>query len=199
VRGDLTGHWSSPADRPVCPRLQTFYCAAVNRGLGSMPCENVFPPPETARNQCRSTPIRPSEHIFAVSSLESTRAQPRATLSDLERSRDVHDSTRSSRPGRHQERLDADDVHHAREVVGEHVQRHLGRHLRQRLHQKARRPHTHLQRAERMFDRLAASTHRIRIFVQARLHGIDNVLVLPPLDAALRHRPCPNRSPSNKR
>jgi hypothetical protein len=37
-----------------------------------------------------------------------------------------------------------------------------------------------LQRAERMFDRLAASTHCIRIFVQARLHGVDNVLVLPP-------------------
>jgi hypothetical protein len=34
-----------------------------------------------------------------------------------------------------------DDVHHAREVVGEHVPRHLGRHLRQRLHQKVRRPH----------------------------------------------------------
>jgi hypothetical protein len=29
-----------------------------------------------------------------------------------------------------------------------------------------------------MLDRLAASTHRIRIPVQARLHGIDNVLVL---------------------
>src|SRR6202158_5758654 len=37
-----------------------------------------------------------------------------------------------------------------------------------------------------MLNRLAASTHRIRIFVQARLHGIDNVLVLPPPDAALR-------------
>jgi hypothetical protein len=37
-----------------------------------------------------------------------------------------------------------------------------------------------------MLDRLAASTHRIRIFVQARLHGVDNVLVLPPRDAALR-------------
>jgi hypothetical protein len=35
-------------------------------------------------------------------------------------------------------------------------------------------------------SREAASTHRIRIFVQARLHGIDNVLVLPPPDAALR-------------
>src|ERR1700688_1449648 len=37
-----------------------------------------------------------------------------------------------------------------------------------------------------MLDRLATSTHRIRILVQARLHGIDNVLVLPPLDATLR-------------
>src|SRR5258708_9221202 len=94
--------------------------------------------------------------------------------------------TRSSSPDRREERFDTDDVHHAREVVGEHMQRHLGRHLRQRLHQKVRRPHPHLQRAKRMLDRLAASTHCIRISVQARLHGIDNVLVLPPLDATLR-------------
>ena len=50
---------------------------------GSRPCENAFPPPRTARNQGRSTSTRPSEHILAVWSLESTRAQPRATLSDL--------------------------------------------------------------------------------------------------------------------
>ena len=37
-----------------------------------------------------------------------------------------------------------------------------------------------------MLDRLAASTHRIRICVEPRLHGFDNVLVLPPRDAALR-------------
>src|SRR5664279_5060863 len=37
-----------------------------------------------------------------------------------------------------------------------------------------------------MLNRLAASTHRIRIFVQARLYGVDNVLVLPPRDATLR-------------
>ena len=29
-------------------------------------------------------------------------------------------------PHRHHERLDTDDVHDAREIVGEHVQRHLG-------------------------------------------------------------------------
>jgi hypothetical protein len=47
-----------------------------------------------------------------------------------ERSHGAHYSTRFSRPDRHQERFDADDVHHAREVVGEYVQRHLGRHIR---------------------------------------------------------------------
>ena len=94
--------------------------------------------------------------------------------------------TRCSSPNRREERFDTDDVHHAREVVGEHVQRHLSRHFGQRLHQKVRRPHPHLQRAERMLDCLATSTHRVRILVQPRLHSIDNILVLPPLDATLR-------------
>src|SRR5665811_1980188 len=94
--------------------------------------------------------------------------------------------TRSSSPDRGQEWFDTDDVHNAREVVGKHVERHLSRHFGQRLHQKVRRPHPHLQRAKRMFDRLATSTHCIRISVQARLHSIDNILVLPPLDATLR-------------
>src|SRR6267154_2082069 len=51
--------------------------------FGSRPCENVFPPPKL--HATRRDPRRrdPSEHIFAVSSLESIRAQPRATLSDL--------------------------------------------------------------------------------------------------------------------
>ena len=57
--------------------------------------------------------------------------------------------TRSSSPDRREERFDTDDVHYAREVVGEHVQRHLSRHFGQRLHQKVRRPHPHLQRAAR--------------------------------------------------
>src|SRR5258707_8091299 len=93
---------------------------------------------------------------------------------------------RSSSPDRGEERFDTDDVHYAREVVGEHVQRHLSRYLRQRLHQKVRRTHPHLQRSKRMLDRLTTSTHCIRISVQARLHSINNILVLPPLDATLR-------------
>jgi hypothetical protein len=57
--------------------------SAPDVGIGSRPCENVFPPPKAARNQSRSTLTQPFEHIFAVASLESTLAQPRATLSEL--------------------------------------------------------------------------------------------------------------------
>src|SRR5450432_2930947 len=47
-------------------------------------CVNTFfPPPKTARSRGGSASTRRFEHIFAVASLESTRAQPRATLSDL--------------------------------------------------------------------------------------------------------------------
>src|SRR6266436_7099824 len=45
--------------------------------------ETFFVPPKTASNRARWTSTRPSEPIFAVSSLESIRAQPRAMLSDL--------------------------------------------------------------------------------------------------------------------
>src|SRR3977135_500016 len=51
-----------------------------------------------------------------------------------ERSYDAHNNTSSSRPDCHQERLDAADVHYAREVVGEYVQRHFGRDIGQLLH-----------------------------------------------------------------
>ena len=61
-----------------------------------------------------------------------------------------HHDTLPSSPDRSEERFNTDDDHHAREVVGEHVQRHLSRHFWQRLHQKVRRPHPHLQRAKRM-------------------------------------------------
>ena len=52
------------------------------------------------------------------------------------------------RPDRCHQWLDADDVHDARQIVGEHVQCHLAGNLRQRLHQKVRRAHPHLQCTE---------------------------------------------------
>src|SRR5258705_12938672 len=90
---------------------------------GSRQCKNVFPPPKTARNRERSASTRRSEQIFALSIPESTRAQARATLSDLN-DHMMRTSTSCSRSDCHQERLDADDVYYAREVVGEYVQRH---------------------------------------------------------------------------
>src|SRR6266540_71895 len=86
--------------------------------LGPGRVKTLYPPPKTARNQRRSTSTGPSKHIFAVSSLESTRAQPRATLSDL----NGHTARTTARAPHARiatrRRLDADDVHHAREVVG---------------------------------------------------------------------------------
>jgi hypothetical protein len=66
---------------------------------------------------CRIDPYR------SAMGLESLRAQPRAMLSDLN-GHTARNSTRSSSPDRGEERFDTDDVHHAREVVGEHVHRH---------------------------------------------------------------------------
>jgi predicted DNA-binding protein YlxM (UPF0122 family) len=63
-------------------------------------------------------------------------------------------------PDRCQERLYADDIHDAREIIGEYVQGHFGRNLRQALHQKMRRAHPHLERAEGMLSRLAAQAQR---------------------------------------
>jgi hypothetical protein len=45
------------------------------------------------------------------------------------------------RPHRGNQRRDAQDVHDAGEIVGEHVQRHLGAHAFQRLHQEVGRAH----------------------------------------------------------
>src|SRR6266481_908051 len=94
---------------------------------GSRLCKNVFPPPKTARNQGRSASTRWSEHIFALSGPESTWAQARATLSDLNghtmritaRAPYARIATRSG--------LMPTMFHYAREVVGEHVQRHFSR------------------------------------------------------------------------
>src|SRR5262249_1033484 len=39
-----------------------------------------------------------------------------------------------------------------------------------------------------MLDRLTARAHGTRIFVEPCLHGLDNLLVLPPRDATLSSR-----------
>jgi len=66
-----------------------------------------------------------------------------------------------------------DDVHDAREIVGEYAERHLGGNLWQRLHQEVRRAHVRLDRGEGMLDRLAALTHGLWIFIEPLLHRLD--------------------------
>ena len=65
-----------------------------------------------------------------------------------------------------EERLYPNDIHDAREIVGEHVQGHLGRNLGQSLHQKVGCSHPHLERAERMLGGLAAHAHRLRVRIE---------------------------------
>jgi hypothetical protein len=89
-----------------------------------------------------------------------------------------------SRPDRCQQRSCTDDIHDARQIVGEHAERHLARDLWQRLHQEMRRAHPHLERAEGMLNRLAPAAHGLGIVIQPLLHSFDNVLVLPPRDPA---------------
>jgi hypothetical protein len=45
-------------------------------------------------------------------------------------------------PYRSQQRLDADDIHHAGEVIAEHIQRHFCGDVLQSLHQEVRRAQT---------------------------------------------------------
>ena len=85
-------------------------------------------------------------------------------------------------PHRRQERLDADDVHDARQIVGQHMQCHLGGDPRQRLHQEVGCAHPGLDRAEGMLNRLAPLAHLLRMFVEPALHRLKNVLVLPSGD-----------------
>jgi hypothetical protein len=61
--------------------------------------------------------------------------------------------------GRH-ERLDAHNVHDAREIVSEHVQCHLAGHAWQRLHQEVGDSHPGLDLAEGM---LAAQLQKLKV------------------------------------
>ena len=91
----------------------------------------------------------------------------------------------ASHPHRRDERLHADDIHDASQIISEHVQRHLGRYILQPLHQEVCRAHAHLQRPERVFDCLAAAAHGLRIGVEALLRSFHDVLVLPTGDDAV--------------
>ena len=88
-------------------------------------------------------------------------------------------------PHRCQERSDAYDADDARQIVGQNMQRHFGGDHRQRLHQEVGCSHPGLDRAERVFDRLAPLPHLLWMLVEAALHRLKNVLMLPSGDPSL--------------
>ena len=65
----------------------------------------------------------------------------------------------------------ANDIHDAREIVGEHTERHFGDDLRQRFRQKVGRAHARFHRAERVLERLAANA---RLATSAMLRRLTN-------------------------
>ena len=76
------------------------------------------------------------------------------------------------RPHCRQQRLNAEDVHDACEIVGQYMQGHLGGHARNRLHQEVGCTHPH--------------AHRLRVLIETVLHGLEHVFVFPPCDPAFR-------------
>jgi hypothetical protein len=87
---------------------------------------------------------------------------------------------------RRHERLDADDIDDARQIVSQHVQRHLGGDLRKTLHQEVRRPHSHLQRAEGMFTVSRRWRMACGLLSRRLCTGFQHVLMFPTRDAQLR-------------
>jgi hypothetical protein len=82
--------------------------------------------------------------------------------------------TRSSSPDRHKDRFDTDDVHHAREVVGEHVQRHLGRQFWAAYSSESASP-PYPSSARQTDPRRSRGQYAcIRMLVQGRLHNINS-------------------------
>src|SRR3954452_748430 len=91
----------------------------------------------------------------------------------------------SGRQGSHQ-LVEPDEIEHPPEIVGERGQAEFGTNLLQSTHQKRALVHPLLDRAERVFDRLATSVENIRALRQSRLHPVQYCFVLKA-----RHRAKP--------
>src|SRR5262249_40883120 len=66
------------------------------------------------------------------------------------------------------------------------MQGHLGGNLWQAFHQEVGCPHPHLERGEGVFGGFAALAHGLWVLVEALLHGLQYMLMLPPRNAPLR-------------
>jgi len=83
------------------------------------------------------------------------------------------------------ERPNAQDVHDAREVVGQNVQGHFSADPFQRLHQEVGGSHPGFDCAEGMLDRLTPLTHLLWMLVEPALDRLENMFMLPSGDPTL--------------
>lgn len=83
------------------------------------------------------------------------------------------------RHDRSHQRLDPNDVHDPRQIIGQDRESHLGGYFSERFGQEVCRSHTGLHRAERMLDRLATQAHGLWVCIKALLHSLEQMLMLP--------------------
>ncbi len=95
---------------------------------------------------------------------------------------------RLCRAHRCDQRADADDVHDALEIVGQHVQGHFSADSFQRLHLEVCIAHPVFDGPEWMLDRLSSLAHLFRMLVEPLLDGLKDMFVFPVGDPALRAR-----------
>ncbi len=80
------------------------------------------------------------------------------------------------------QRTDAEDVHDALEIVGQHVQGHLGADLLEGAHLEVGRSHPRLDGAERMLDGISPGAHHPGVLVEPALDRLDDTLVFGARD-----------------
>ena len=88
-------------------------------------------------------------------------------------------------PHRIEQLCNPQDAHDPAHVVGQAMQANFGTDMLSAFHQKVRRSHPELEGAKNMLYRAAPKSHCPRLFIQSRLHGVENLLMLPTPDASL--------------
>jgi hypothetical protein len=89
----------------------------------------------------------------------------------------------SGRQGGHQP-SEPDEIEDSPEIVGERGQAEFGANILQATHQKCALVHPLLDRAKRMFDRLATPIENTGALREPRLHSVQDRFVLQARDRA---------------
>src|SRR5438105_15655070 len=77
---------------------------------------------------------------------------------------------------------DAQDAHHAFQVVGKDMKTHLGAHAGERLRQEVGPTHPVLDRSKWVLNRPSSHSHHLRLAIEPLLHRLENRLVFPAAD-----------------